>query len=63
MAGSNATTTYSSVLEEVSKYSVSLNYAERLWAVCKHPVTGLPDLTLELSLTQMRAGMVPLDAK
>lgn len=32
MAGANATGSYYSVFEEVSKHSVQLNYAERLWA-------------------------------
>ncbi len=30
-------TTYTSVFEEISKYNVQLNYAERLWAVRNLP--------------------------
>lgn len=37
----NHTQPYFSVLEEVSKYNVQLNYFERLWAVRSHLIACL----------------------
>jgi hypothetical protein len=36
----NQTQDYFSVFEEVSKYNVNLNYAERLWAVRRRHLLG-----------------------
>lgn len=51
MAGANATVSYYSVFEEISKNSVQLNYAERLWAVRRQTFPTKRAITSFTSIT------------
>ncbi len=56
----NQTLDYSTVLQEVSKHSIHLNYFERLWAVSP---TRILTVRHRFVANHTTAGLVPMDAE
>lgn len=63
IAGLSSTASYTNVFEEVSKYNVHLNLAERLWAVRTILATDRPTPFAQTVVLTRATVVVPLDAE